>query len=207
MTLFDVEIVTISDDLHYWPAILNFYPLLKILNFAKYDGRALFCYLYWPLTKCLEIHLSAAVLLYSCNLIKKKCSVSPCHLLAFKRFNRSKKKYMGKSLVFKDPVLIFHEKKHRAVFRAYSDKCQKLTLVNHSCGVSAYLFSITITRLARLCRLVSLCCTDLLSRTTLFSSKAVWFVWDSNDLSTAIFAIMFPKLSMRSSSLVNLWYI
>ena len=97
VTFFDVEIVTISDDLHYWPAILNFYPLLKILNFAKYDGTALFCYLYWPLTKCLEIHLSAAVLLYSCNLIiKKKCSVSPCHLLAFKRFNRYKKKYMGK---------------------------------------------------------------------------------------------------------------
>ena len=90
------KIVTISDDLHYWPAILNFYPLLKILNFAKYDGTALFCYLYWPLTKFLEIHLSAAVLLYSCNLIKKKCSVSPCHLLAFKRFNRSEKKYMGK---------------------------------------------------------------------------------------------------------------
>ena len=98
VTFFDVEIVTISDDLLYWPAILNFYPLLKILNFAKYDGTALFCYLYWPLTKCLEIRLSAAVLLYSCNLIKKKkkSSVSPCHLLAFKRFNRSKKKYMGK---------------------------------------------------------------------------------------------------------------
>ena len=170
-----MEIVTISDDLHYWPAIVNFYPLLKILNFAKYDGTALFCYLYWPLTKCFEIHLSAAVLLYSCNLIKKKCSVSPCHLLAFKRFNRSKKIYgeTTSSLLFKDPVLIFHENKHRAVFLAYSDKCQKLTLVNRSCGVSAYLFSITITRLARLCRLVALCCTDLLSRTTLFSSKAV----------------------------------
>ena len=137
MTLFDVEIVTISDDLHYWPAILNFYPLLKILNFAKYDGRALFCYLYWPLIKCLEIHLSAAVLLYSCNLIKKKCSVSPCHLLAFKRFNRSKKKYMGKSLVFKDPVLIFHEKKTQSsvsgLFRQVSKANSSQSLVWRFC--------------------------------------------------------------------------
>ena len=54
------------------PPFWIFILLLKILNFAKYDGTALFCYLYWPLTKCLEIHLSAAVLLYSCNLIIKK---------------------------------------------------------------------------------------------------------------------------------------
>ena len=122
--------------------------------------------------------------------MKKKCSFKKKNIKNILNGETSTSLVFNR--IFKDTVLIFHENKLKVLFQLHFDK--RLKLINRPGDVSAHLFSITITRLARLCRLVALCCTDLLSRTTLFSSKAVWFVWDLDDLSTTIFSTMFPKI-------------
>ena len=59
---------------------------------------------------------------------------------------------------------------------------------------SAHLFSMTFNRWTRPCRLVFVCCRDLLSLTTSpFSFKAVWFEVSFEELSSGICSSTFPN--------------